>query len=283
MPAVDTSADRRLRELGDFLRSRRAGLQPSDVGLPAGRRRRTPGLRREEVAQLANVSPTYYAFLEQGRQIRPSRQVLDALAAALRLSPAGRTHLHTLAGGETADGAAAADVTAEVLAPGVGALVARLDPHPTFVKGRRWDILAANRSARALFVDWLELPAPERNELWWMFTDPRARDIYADWEKDASAMLARFRLSAARRTDDPGFAELIERLHEHSAEVRAWWPRHEVLAPSSGSKHLRHPLLGAVTFQHVVLQVADHPDQKLVTFEAAGHERDLARLAATVR
>jgi DNA-directed RNA polymerase specialized sigma24 family protein len=135
----------------------------------------------------------------------------------------------------------------------------------------------------ALFVDWLELPAPERNELWWMFTDPRARDVYANWEKDASAMLARFRLSAARRPDDPGFAELIERLHEHSAEVRAWWPRHEVLAPSSGIRHLRHPLPGAVTFQHVVLQVADHPDQKLVTFETAGHERDLARMAATVR
>jgi transcriptional regulator with XRE-family HTH domain len=282
MPAVDTSADPRLRELGDFLRSRRAGLQPSDVGLPPGRRRRTPGLRREEVAQLANVSPTYYAFLEQGRQTRPSRQVLDALAAALRLSPAGRTHLHTLAGGDAADGDTAAALV-EILAPGVGALVARLDPHPTFVKGRRWDILAANRSARALFADWPELPAAERNELWWMFTDPRARDIYADWDKDAAAMLARFRLSAARRPGDPSFAELIERLHEHSAEVRAWWPRHEVLAPSSGIKHLRHPLLGAVAFQHVVLQVADHPDQKLVTFETAGHERDLARRAATVR
>jgi len=279
MTAADSaSAVRRLGEFGEFLTSRRARLQPADVGLPDGTRRRTPGLRREEVAQLAGVSPTYYAFLEQGRDISPSGQVLDALARALRLSPAERDHLYALA----QRGSPRGEDAPETLSAGIMALVERLDPYPTFVKGRRWDILAANRAARALFTDWLAFPPGQRNELLWMFTDPRARDIYVDWEKDAAAMLARFRLAAARRPGDPDFSTLIEHLHRHSAEARSWWSRHEVLPPASGTKRLRHTLLGEVTFNHVVLQVADNPDQKLVTFSADGSQEPLARLAATI-
>ncbi len=269
----------RLGEFGEFLSSRRARLQPADVGLPDGTRRRTPGLRREEVAQLAGVSPTYYAFLEQGRDISPSGQVLDALARALRLSPAERDHLYALAQRGTPPHKDAP----ETLGAAITALVDRLDPDPTFVKGRRWDILAANRAARALFTDWLAVPPGQRNELLWMFTDPGARDTYADWEKDAAAMLARFRLAAARRPGDPDFAALIEDLHRRSAEARSWWSRHEVLLPASGTKRLRHRLFGEITFNHVVLQVADDPDLKLVTFSAAdGNREPLARLAATI-
>jgi transcriptional regulator with XRE-family HTH domain len=252
----------RLAEFGEFLTSRRARLQPADVGLPEGTRRRTPGLRREEVAQLAGVSHTYYAFLEQGRDVRPSSQVLDALAGALRLSPAEHDHLYTLA----QRSARRARDAPETLSPGVAALVERLDPNPTFVKGRRWDILAANASARALFTDWMAHPPGQLNELLWMFTSPRARHVYVDWEKDASGMLARFRMAADRRPDDPDFASLIEQLHRDSPEARTWWARHDVLAPASGTKRLRHPLLGETTFHHVVLQVSDAPDQKLVTF-----------------
>ena len=161
--------------------------------------------------------------------------------------------------------------------------MARLDPNPTFVKGRRWDILAANRAARALFTDWLAVPPGQRNELLWMFTDPRAREVYAEWDKDAAAMLARFRLAAARRPDDPDFTALIEYLRRHSPQARDWWSRHEVLRPASGTKRLRHPLLGEITFNHVVLQVADDPDLKLVTFSAADVDQEaLARLAATI-
>jgi transcriptional regulator with XRE-family HTH domain len=276
---ADSPGNRRLRELGDFLRSRRGRLQPADVGLPSGARRRTPGLRREEVAQLACVSHTYYGFLEQGRDVRPSAQVLDALAQALRLSSAERDHLYVIAHGSVPSRAA----STEKLSPGVEALVERLDPNPTFVKGRRWDILAANRGARALFVDWLDLPAGQRNELLWMFTDPRARRVYVDWEHDAAAMLARFRLAAARRPEDPDFAELIERVHEQSPEARQWWRRHEVLSPASGAKRLRHSMLGEITLQHVVLQVADDPEQKLVTFSTTdGNDEPLARLAETI-
>ncbi|GAB3153462.1 helix-turn-helix transcriptional regulator [Microbispora hainanensis] len=210
--AVDPA---RLRELGDFLRSRRDRLRPADVGLPPGARRRTPGLRREEVATLAAISPTYLAFLEQGRDVRPSRQVLDALAGALRLGAAERAHL------------------------------------------------------------------PEaRNMLWWMFTDPAARTVFAEWEQEASAPLARFRSAAARHQGDPGFEELAARLTAASPEVRAWWPRHDIPPLSSGTKRLRHPVLGELELRHVVLLTADDVEQKLVAFLAS--DADQARIAELI-
>jgi transcriptional regulator with XRE-family HTH domain len=254
--------------LGQLLRSRRERLVPGDVGLPAGSRRRTAGLRREEVAQLANLSTTYYTFLEQGRPARPSVQVLDALASALRMSAAERRYLQVLAHGR--DGAAGAGVVAmappERIDPGVADLVQRLDPFPTLVKGRRWDVLASNPAARELFTDWEELPSGERNLVRWMFMTDRAREVYLEWEPEARAMLGRFRLAAARYPDDPDFGALIAELQRDSEHVRDWWPRHDVTAVGSGSKKLRHPRLGPVDYTHVVLQVADNPDQTLVTY-----------------
>jgi transcriptional regulator with XRE-family HTH domain len=264
-------------EFADLLRSRRDRLTPADVGLPAGTRRRTAGLRREEVAQLAGVSTTYYTFLEQGRDVRPSRQVLTALAAALRLSSAERAHLFQLAG---ATPPAACGAHAETVLPTVSAMVARLDPWPAYLKGGRWDVLAANRAARALLADFPARASGDRNLLWWMFTDPAARKVYVDWEQEAAAMLARFRAAAARRPGDPDFTGLIDRLHQASPEVRDWWPRHDVLPVASGTKRLHHPALGDVTFEHAVLQVADHPDQTLVCFSGADvPESRLAKLA----
>ncbi|HEY6425275.1 MAG TPA: helix-turn-helix transcriptional regulator [Pseudonocardiaceae bacterium] len=187
-------------EVAALLRSRRARLRPADVGLPAGARRRTPGLRREEVAQLASISTTYYTFLEQGRDLRPSRQVLDALARALRLGATERVHLHELVHGVSP---APTRCTVETLAPAVADLVDRLDPHPTYVTGRSWDVLAANRAARTLWTDWPALPPAERNMLWWTFMDPAARTVLIEWQSEAAAQLARFRVAAARHPDDP--------------------------------------------------------------------------------
>lgn len=262
--------------LGQLLRSRRERLTPVDVGLPAGlpggRRRRTAGLRREEVALLANVSVTYYTFLEQGRPVRPSPQVLDALAAALRMSAAERRYLHVLAHGPGAQapsgpGTPTSDAPPERLDPAVAELVQRLEPFPTVVKGRRWDVLAANPAARELFADWQTRHPGERNLLRWMFTTDQAREVYLEWEPEARAMLGRFRLSAARHPDDPDVRALIAELQRDSDHVRDWWPRHDVTAiGGSGSKKLRHPRLGPVEYSHVVLQVADHPDQTLVTY-----------------
>lgn len=275
-PRADSTS--RTQELADLLRQRRARLRPADVGLPTGGRRRTPGLRREEVAQLAAISTTYYTFLEQGRDVHPSRQVLDALARALRLAPAERAHVHELVHGPHA---AASPGAVEVLAPAVAALVDRLDPYPAYVTGRRFDVLAANRAARALWTDWPSLPLQERNMLWWVFTDPAARTTLIEWEAEASALLARFRVAADRHPDDPEFAALIGRLQAASAEARDWWPRHDVVALSSGTKRLRHPVLGDLDLQHVVLQVADDPEQKLVTFTADGdHQQRITDLIA---
>lgn len=261
-------------ELADLLRSRRDRLQPVEVGLPAGARRRTPGLRREEVAQLAGISTTYYTFLEQGRDLRPSTQVLEALARALRLGTAERAHLHTL----VRDSPAPTDRrTAETLAPAVAALVDHLDPHPTYVTGRSWDVLAANRAARALWTDWPALAPEDRNILWWTFTDPAARIVLVEWESEAAAQLARFRAAAASHPDDRAFLALIDRLHGASPEFRTWWPRHEVAPLSSGIKWIRHPALGEIELHHLVLQVADAAEQKLVTF--APSEPDRARIA----
>jgi transcriptional regulator with XRE-family HTH domain len=240
--------------------------------LPEGRRRRTAGLRREEVALLANLSVTYYTFLEQGRPVRPSAQVLDALASALRMSTAERRYLHVLAyGPDGASGTAlAASAPPERLDPSVADLVQRLEPFPTLVKGRRWDVLAANPAARELFADWATGSPGERNLVRWMFTTGQAQEVYLEWEPEARAMLGRFRLSAARYPDDPDVRALIAELQRDSEHVRDWWPRHDVATiGGSGLKKLRHPRLGPIEFSHVVLQVADHPDQTLVTYSPA--------------
>ena len=264
--------------LGQLLRSRRERLVPADVGLPAGLsagRRRTAGLRREEVAMLAHLSVTYYTFLEQGRPVRPSGQVLDALASALRMSAAERRYLHVLAYGPDGDSGAApgapggsgGSAPPELLDPAVADLVQRLEPFPTLVKGRRWDVLAANPAARELFGDWPAGPPGERNLVRWMFTTDQAREVYLEWEPEARAMLGRFRLSAARYPDDPDISALIAELQRDSEHVRDWWPRHDVTAiGGSGAKKLRHPRLGPVEYSHAVLQVADQPDQTLVTY-----------------
>jgi len=257
--------------LGQLLRSRRDRLVPEDVGLPAGTRRRARGLRREEVALLANLSPTYYTFLEQGRPVHPSDQVLDALASALRMTVAEHRYLRVLANGPADQDGIAAGTPAppEELAAGVAGLVHRLDPSPTYVKGRRWDVLVANQAARELFTDWEALPPGERNLVHWMFTAPRAREVYLDWEAEARAMLGRFRLAAARHPADPDFEALISALHRDSDRVREWWPDHDVRpVGGTGIKRLRHPRLGPLEYSHVVLQVADRPDQTMVTHTA---------------
>jgi transcriptional regulator with XRE-family HTH domain len=254
------------RALGQLLRSRRERLTPVQVGLPEGRRRRTPGLRREEVAMLANVSATYYTFLEQGRPVRPSAPVLDALATALRMSPAERRYLLVLA---NADRGTHEPAPPEQVDAALSALVARMEPFPTIVKGRRWDVLVANNAARELFDNWHEEAQPEPNLVRWMFTSKRARRVYVDWPGEARAMLGRFRLAAARHPDDPDFVALIDHLLDSSKHVRAWWPDHDVSEIGNGTKTLRHPTLGPTDYTHVVLQAADNPEQTLVTYTPA--------------
>lgn len=260
-------------ELAGFLRSRRASLAPEDVGLPTGQRRRTRGLRREEVAQLASISVTYYTYLEQARELRPSRQVLDSLALALRLDPGERTHLHELVH-RTAPPREGMDATEEPV-PGLLALVDRLDPFPTYVKDHRWDVLAANRAARALFSDWEREAGDQPNMLEWMLLSHRAREVFLEWEREAAAMVARFRMAIARRPPDQSTITLMERLREGSPEFGAWWERRQVRPQGGGHKRLAHPAIGEVDFQYVVLRVAENLDQTLVTLSPP-HDRPVA-------
>jgi hypothetical protein len=202
--------------------------------------------------------------------------VLDSLSRVLRLTPAERAHLHDLMHG----GPAVPVPEPDTLLPAMARLVARLDPWPAYVTGHCFDVLACNRAARALWADWPSRPEHERNVLWWTFLDPTARTALADWESVARAELARLRSASARHPGDPAFEALIRRLQEDSAEARRWWPEHDVVPLSSGVKRIRHPDLGVIEFQHVVLQVADDLEQKLVTFTAT--EADAARIAALI-
>ncbi len=229
---------------------------------------------------LAGISQTYYVFLEQGRGVRPSRQVVEALAHALRLSPTEHVLLNELARG---DGTANVLHLAEEIDPTLASLVQRLDPEPAYVTGRRWDVLAANRAARLLWTNWDALAPEARNMVWWVFSDPAARSVFVEWDKEAVTLLGRFRAAAARHADDPGFGDLIERLRRISVEFRTWWPRFEVAPLTSGVKHLRHPDLGEIRMRFVVLQVADNVDQKLVTFQLSDEDRPrVAALLATM-
>jgi transcriptional regulator with XRE-family HTH domain len=247
-----------MAELGDFLRSRRARLQPQDVGLPDYGRRRVPGLRREELAQLAGVSVDYYVRLEQGRDIQPSDSVLDAVATALRLDDAERAHLITLVRPRER----ARRRATERVRPHVRDLVARMD-FPALVTGRRMDVLASNPIARALLGE-LREPNMARHA----FLDEGARVLYVDWEQIAADTVAFLRLTAAEDPDDAQFVELIGELSLHSAQFRKLWAKHDVKAKTFGVKRYDHPQVGRLDLHWETLKLAD-PGQVLVTYTPA--------------
>ncbi|WP_067500721.1 helix-turn-helix transcriptional regulator [Actinoplanes sp. TFC3] len=244
-------------ELAAFLRSRRERLTPADAGLPMTGRRRTPGLRREEVAMLAGVSATWYTYLEQGRDVRPSEQVLNAIAGTLQLSGPERDHLQQLAGTTTPP------PMQETADPGVAALPSLLGENPAYVTGATFDLLACNDAVTELLAG-LHTGA---NLARWMFTHPGAKQVLVDWEPVAQSLLARLRATAVR--DKGVFSRLIEDLHAASPEVRQWWPRYDIATARSGTKRLRHPRRGVITFQYTSLLVADHPDETVVIYTPA--------------
>jgi transcriptional regulator with XRE-family HTH domain len=254
----------RRRELGTFLRARRARTSPEQVGLPGSARRRTPGLRREEVAVLAGVSTTWYAYLEQGRDVRPSEQVLTAIAHALRLTGDEQAHLRALADGAAAPSAPSAPQAAEIIAPEVAAIPALMNPAPAYVTGATTDVLAWNDAAAELFPG---LTVDDRPNLaCWVFLDPAARQVLVDWTTVAQSVLARLRANAGRHPDDERFGPLVGQLRAGSAEADAWWPRYDIATNRSGSKQVRHPSRGLLTLTHAAFVVADAPEQVLVIY-----------------
>jgi transcriptional regulator with XRE-family HTH domain len=266
----------RRAELADFLRKRRAAIQPEDVGLQNGSRRRTPGLRREEVAQLAGVGTTWYTWLEQGRDVRASLDVLEALARAMKLTAAERIHLILLGRGEEAPPVAAPP---ERVSATLRRVIDNLCPSPAFLLGRRWDYLAWNRAACALFGDFGELPRAERNHIWQLFIDPVRREMLTDWENSARTCAAKLRADHARHLGDPAFEQLIASLRNTSPEFCKAWKRHEVTSSGEGRKVLIHPLVGKLVFEHAVLHPSEAPEQRLILYTPVPEEGAPEKLA----
>lgn len=267
-------------ELGAYLQSRRAVRRPRDAGLPDHGRRRTPGLRREELAALAGVSIDYLTRLEQGRHREPSPSVLAALAGALDLDPAGRRHLFGLAG--RPDPGPVSTVTTEV-PQALRRLVDRALPSAAWVVNRRRDILVWNRAADALWGDLSALPADERNQLRLTFCSPRARSTWTEWEVVARDAVAQLRDIVARAADDPHVTSLVARLSGDSPEFAALWTRRDVARACSPRREVTHPVAGELTFQVELLDAAGG-DLQLVLLEPADENsstRWSAHLAAT--
>lgn len=253
-------------ELARFLRDRRARVQPSDVGLDAGPRRRISGLRRQEVAQLAGMSVDYYIRLEQGRGPRPSRQMLSAISRALGMTDAERSYLHHLAG----EPAPTRSGPTRDVRPGVLRLLDRLDDTPALVCDAKYDVLACNTMAINLLGDYLALPRSERNVMRRFFLDPTARARHAPAGGNAFAReaVADLRAAAARYPDDPEIHALIDDLQRSSSEFRELWARHEVTAQRSTTKRLHHPSLGWLDLDCEALHDPDR-DHWIILYSAA--------------
>jgi transcriptional regulator with XRE-family HTH domain len=257
-------------ELRDFLRTRRARLSVDDVEIGGtGRTRRVPGLRREEVAQLAGVSVDYYSRLEQGRHLNVSDDVLDAVARALRLDDTERSYLFRIAKANPRKPRRRAAAPVQRVRPGVWRLLETLDDvTPAFVFGRRMDVLAANRLARALMTDFDAMPPSERNLLRYTFLDESTRELFVDWEDVARDNVAILRLDAGRHPDDPLLMELVGELSVKSPEFRRWWADHNVRERTHGTKRYHHPLVGDVSVEYESVALLGDPDQTLCIYTA---------------
>ncbi len=256
-------------ELKEFLRTRRARLRVEDLEIGgSGRVRRVPGLRREEVAQLAGVSVDYYTRLEQGRHLNVSDEVLDAVARALRLDEVERSYLFQIARVQTRR-ARRRPAPVQRVRPGIRRVLETLDDvTPAFVFGRRMDLLAANRLARALLGDFEALPPRDRNLLRFTFLDESARELYTDWEDVARDNVAILRLDAGRHPDDPLLTELVGELAVKSEEFRRWWADHNVRERTHGVKRYHHPMVGDLQVNYESVAVLGDPDQTLCIYTA---------------
>lgn len=255
-------------ELGEFLRSRRARLRPEDVGLPDyGRHRRVPGLRREELAQLAGVSVAYYTRLEQGHGQNVSAEVLDAIARALRLDGTESDHLTHLAR-PRARGRGRSRRPQQVR-PELRSLMEAMEGVPAYLVGRRQDVIGWNRLAAAVFGDFGAMPPAERNLVRLVFLDPATAELYAEWECRACEVVSNLRMYAGQYPDDEQLSVLVGELSVKSEEFRRLWAAHTVADKKThGVKRLRHPVVGELVLPFETLALPDDPAQFLVTYHA---------------
>ena len=266
----------RRAELAQFLRTRRERIAPQHVGLPPGTRRRTPGLRREELALLAGVGATWYTWLEQGRAISVSGQVLESLARVLQLEADERAHLFILARGQLP--ADPLPLT-QTIDPALQLILDTMGIYPAQVFSPRWDIIAWNQAACRVLVNFSEMTSRQRHILWLLFTDPRYRAMFVDWEEEARRFLALFRASTQRYIGEPWLTELVNDLKQVSPAFREWWSRHDVQEVQSEHKQLIHPMVGLLVLQAKTFYVADHPDLRMMIYTPVSGTGTAARLA----
>ncbi len=252
--------------LGIYLKDRRAKLDPAAFGF-APERRRTLGLRREEVAQRANISPTWYTWLEQGRGGAPSADVLDRIARALMLTDVEREHLFLLGLGRPPE---VRYRKSEGVTPRLQRVLDALNPSPAIIRTAIWDVVAWNRAATVMLMDYGSLPPEQRNILRFTFLDPRARAAQYDWESVARFILGAFRVDAARAGAAAEVESLVEDLCRLSPEFRAMWRENDVRsAHGEAVKHIRHPVLGPLAFEYSAFAVDGRPDLSMVVYNPA--------------
>jgi transcriptional regulator with XRE-family HTH domain len=255
-----------VRSLGTYLRDRRLKLDPAALGFPS-ERRRTLGLRREEVAQRAHISPTWYTWLEQGRGGAPSAEVLDRIARALMLTDVEREHLFLVGLGRPPE---ARYRKSEGVTPRLQRVLDALDPTPALIRTATWDVLAWNRAATAMLIDYGSLPPGQRNILRYIFLDPRARAAQYDWQSVARFALGAFRVDAARAGAATEVEPLVDELRRLSPEFRAMWDDNEVRGVHGEAvKRIRHPLLGPLAFEYSAFAVDGRSDLCMVIYNPA--------------
>jgi transcriptional regulator with XRE-family HTH domain len=259
--------------LGDFLRARRSRVRPDNVGLPSGTgTRRTPGLRREEIAALAGLSIDYYIRLEQGKETNPSGAILDGLAEALRLNEEEHAHLYALANHVAGRSARTVPGMNRVVRPQILQLLETLRPLPAYVLTRTSDLLAANPEALALFVGLADWPPERRNTVRYTFLHPASKELFTDWNGSAETTAAHLRSLVAATPDDPDVSALIAELLAGSPEFARIWQRHDVRQRRGGAKSFCHPQVGAFTLTYEVLYLAD--GQRMSVYQAEPGTRD---------
>jgi transcriptional regulator with XRE-family HTH domain len=259
-------------QLGEFLRARRARLSPADVGLPSGLGpRRTPGLRREELAAVAGVSIDYYIRLEQGKETNPSGPILDGLARALQLNVEEQSHLYALAN-RAAGRSARSSSGSSLVRPGIRQLLETVRPYPAYVLSRTSDILAVNPEGLALFHGIAEWPAERRNTIRYAYLHPAARELFADWDKVAAQSAAHLRTLEADYPGDPALRALIAELRAGSPEFARLWQQHEVRHRRGERKPFRHPRVGEFTLTTEILYLED--GQRMTIYQARPGTRD---------
>ncbi len=258
MSTAPPSTDHRAA-LAEFLRARREALAPAQVGLPAGRARRTPGLRREEVAMLAGVSVTWYTWLEQGRRINASADVLRAIGRALRLDDAGIDHLTALGQPAVAAPSDVGTYGPDDVPSALRRLIDAFEPAPAYVLGPRWEFGAWNAAQARLYPRIESLADTDRNLLWVLFADPSTRQLIVDWDLHARQALAEFRASTTALREDPSMVAMIERLRATSPEFDSWWAEHDVARFETRLRRFQHPIAGLLTFEYQLLAPAEWP------------------------